>query len=451
VAAIAFRLTKKQRQAVEMFGDAQRHTMLVGGSRSGKTFFIVRAIVVRALRSTGSRHVIWRQRSNACRASVWLDTFKKVMRICFPNVETTPHSQDGYEEFPNGAQIWFAGLDDKERVEKILGMEFATVYLNECSQIAYGSALMALTRLAQKAPGIQNRFYCDLNPTSTAHWTYKLFIEHKDPISGQPLDPSEYAWMRMNPDDNTENIDPMYLKALNALPERLRKRFREGAYVAELDGALWTIERIEKTRIDVTDLPLSLHRVTVSVDPSGSKGKEDQRSDEIGLNVAAKKDEHFFVLNDASGRFSPEEWGAIACRLRRDHHADKIIGEKNFGGDMVRAVIQAAERNAPFKTVTATRGKVVRAEPVAALWEQGNAHLVGTFPKLEEQMLAFSTSGYMGELSPDRADAMIWNGHELMFPSETDDGLLAFYEKWHDGMAQAQREGHEFNLSEVKF
>ena len=434
-----------------MFGGLQRHTMLVGGSRSGKTFFIVRAIVIRALRSPGSRHVIWRFRYNACRASVWLDTFAKVMRLCFPHIEVTPHSQDGYVEFPNGAQLWFAGLDDKERVEKILGMEFASVYLNECSQIAYASALMALTRLAQLAPNISNRFYCDLNPTSTAHWTYKLFVAHVDPLSGKPLDPKQYAWMRMNPIDNQDNIDGDYMASLDAMPERLRKRFLEGEYVAELDGALWTIESIEKTRIDVTDLPLSLDRVTVSVDPSGSKGKEDQRSDEIGLNVAAKKDEHFFVLNDASGRFSPEEWGAIACRLRKDHQADKIIGEKNFGGDMVRAVIQAAERNAPYKTVTATRGKVVRAEPVSALWDQGNGHLVGSFPKLEEQMLAFSTAGYMGELSPDRADAMIWNGHELMFPTETDDGLLAFYEKWHDGMAMAQKEGREFNLSELRF
>lgn len=448
---MAFKLTHKQKQATAMFGGAQRHTMLVGGSRSGKTFFIVRAIVVRALRATGSRHVIWRYRYNACRASVWLDTFTKVMRLCFPDVEVTPHSQDGYVEFPNGAQIWFAGLDDKERVEKILGMEFATVYLNECSQIAYTSALIALTRLAQLCPGLANRFYCDLNPTSTAHWTYKLFIEHKDPLSGAALDPDEYAWMRMNPDDNTDNIDAAYLKSLNALPERLRKRFREGAYVAELDGALWTIERLEKTRIDITEMPLSLDRIVVSVDPSGSKGKEDQRSDEIGLSVCAKSGDHFFVKHDASGRYSPEEWGALACRLRRDNGADKIIGEKNFGGDMVRAVIQAAERTAPYKTVTATRGKVIRAEPVAALWEQGNGHLVGSFPKLEEQMLAFSTAGYMGELSPDRADAMIWAGHELMFPAETDDGLLAFYEKWHDGMAQAQSDGRDFSLAEVKF
>lgn len=450
MAQIAFRLTKKQRQAVEMFGGLQRHTMLVGGSRSGKTFFIVRAIVTRALRSPGSRHVIWRFRYNACRASVWLDTYKKVMRLCFPNVVSTPHSQDGYEELPNGAQIWFAGLDDKERVEKILGMEFATVYLNEVSQITYASALIALTRLAQQAPGLVNRFYCDLNPTSTAHWTYKLFVAHLDPLSGKPVDPKAYAWMRMNPIDNQDNIDGDYMASLDAMPERLRKRFLEGEYVAELDGALWTIESLERTRIDLGELP-TLERMVVSVDPSGSKGDEDRRSDEIGITLCGRGESHFFMIKDASGRFGPEEWGAIASRLRRDEGADKIIGEKNFGGDMVRAVIQASDRNAPYKAVTATRGKVIRAEPVAALWDQDNGHIVGKWPKLEEQMLAFSTAGYLGERSPDRADSMIWAGHELMFPSSTDTGLLDFYEKWHEGMANAQREGRDFNLAEVKF
>lgn len=417
--------------------------MLVGGGRSGKTFFIVRAIVIRALKASGSRHVVWRMRYNACRASVWLDTFPKVMRLCFPDVVVTPHTQDGYVSLPNGSEIWFAGLDDKERVEKILGMEFITVYLNECSQIAYSSMLMALTRLAQKCPGLQARFYCDLNPTTTTHWTYKLFVEHVDPLSGKPVNPNEYRWMRINPSDNLDNIDGAYLDALDSMPERMRKRFLEGAYVADIEGALWTVETLERSRILAADCP-KFDRIVVSVDPSGCKGKEDQRSDEVGISVTATAQSKFFVLADASGRYSPEQWGVVAARLFATHDADRIIGETNYGGDMVRAVIQAANPNVPFKMVTATRGKVVRAEPVAALWEQGKAFLVGSFPKMEEQMLAFSTAGYLGDRSPDRADAMIWGGHELMF-NNTTTGLIDFYNEWNRANA------NNIDISEARF
>lgn len=422
-----FRLTLKQEEALNLFVGPQRFTMLVGGGRSGKTFFIVRAIVIRALRAKGSRHCIWRMRANACRASIWLDTFTKVMRLCFPEVKVTTHSQDGYVSFPNESEIWFAGLDDKERVEKILGMEFATVYFGECSQIPYSSVLVALTRLAQRCPEIKNRAYFDLNPSTTAHWTCLLFVQHKDPVTRLPLkNPHEYKWLRMNPVDNLDNIDPAYLEQLASMPERYRKRFLDGAYVAEIDGALWTPDILAKQRIEIQELPERLERVVVSVDPSGCTGDEDYRSDEIGITVTARTESKGFLLADASGRYSPEKWGALACRLYANHEADTVVGEINYGGDMVRATVQAADRNVPFKKVTATRGKVVRADPISALYEKGDIFHVGSFPLLEEQLCAFSVSGYLGDRSPDRADSAIWGFHELML-GESDTGLLEFY------------------------
>src|SRR5690349_24742953 len=104
--------------------------MLFGGSRSGKTFLHVRNIVARALKAPHSRHAIFRFRFNSVKNSVVLDTFPKVMRLAFPQVSFKLDKTDWYVRFPNGAEIWFAGLDDKERAEKVLGMEFATVYFN---------------------------------------------------------------------------------------------------------------------------------------------------------------------------------------------------------------------------------------------------------------------------------------------------------------------------------
>src|SRR3990167_9564272 len=411
----SFELTARQVEANELLAGPQRHTMLVGGARSGKTFLLTRAIVVRALRGDGSRHAIVRFRYKAVRASVWLDTLPKVLALCFPGLVVESQRQDGYVKFPNDSEIWFGGLDDKERVEKILGQEYSTLYFNECSQIPYSSVLVALTRVAQQIPGLTNRVYYDLNPTGTGHWTYRQFVEHRDPITLLAAqEPDNYKHAYINPNDNRANIDGAYLRSLELLPERQRKRFFAGLYVAEVDGALWTLDGIERCRVEADDLP-EMRRVVVAVDPSGSSGPDDKRSDEIGIVVVGLGlDSKGYVLADLSGRYGPEKWGKIAVDAVRDHKADRIVAEKNFGGDMVRAVIHSVNRNAPFKDVTASRGKAVRAEPVAALYEQGRILHVGRLSELEDQLTNFSTAGYLGERSPDRADALVWAATELM-------------------------------------
>lgn len=138
-----------QEAARRLLEGSQRYTCLAGGTRSGKTFLIVRAIVMRALQEKGSRHAILRFRANAARASIALGTLPQVVQLCFPGILLKEHRQDGYFALPNGSRIWIGGLDDKDRVEKILGLEYATVFLNEASQIPYSSALIAFTRLAQ--------------------------------------------------------------------------------------------------------------------------------------------------------------------------------------------------------------------------------------------------------------------------------------------------------------
>src|ERR1017187_5161248 len=202
----SFELTERQREGNKLLTGPQRHTLIVGGSRSGKTFLLVRAVLIRALRSPGSRHAIIRLRSNAVRESIWLDTLPKCARLCFPGLRMTAREQYGFMTLPNGSEIWVAGLDDKERVEKILGKEFATMYFNECSQIGYASVATALTRLAQKADGLQNRAYYDLNPCGTGHWTYRLFFEGKSPESMERLpDPENYRSLYINPGHNAAN------------------------------------------------------------------------------------------------------------------------------------------------------------------------------------------------------------------------------------------------------
>lgn len=428
-----FKLTAKQVEGNRLLGSPAQHVMLYGGSRSGKTFLTVRAIVMRAIKAPGSRHAIFRFRFNHVVRSVGLDTLPKVMRLCFPGIKYKPDQSEWIFRIFIGdavSEIWLCGLDDKDRTEKVLGQEFATTYFNECSQIPYQSVIMAHTRLAQRvmqtAPEkkpLKLRAYYDCNPPGTAHWSYRVFIEKRDPKTKLPLpDPEEYTSLVMNPSDNADNLDPAYIKMLRNLPERQRKRFFDGRFVADLDNALWTLEMIEAGRHPKDKALPDFKRVVVAVDPSGASGDEDERSDEIGIVAAAEGvDGHYYVLEDASLRASPEKWARRAVLAMNTHKADRIVAERNFGGAMVAFTLKSVDDKIAFKEVVASRGKVQRAEPIAALYEKGLVHHLTTdkdgrpvdLSDLEDQLVNFTTAGYMGDRSPDRADALIWALSEI--------------------------------------
>ncbi len=395
---------------------------LGGGARSGKTFLLVMAVCARALKEPNSRHAIFRFRLNALVSSVVRDTLPKVFKLKWPDLwELCKYNgQDNFLTLPNGSEIWFAGLDDKDRTEKILGMEFATLYFNECSQIPYASVIIALTRLAQKTKSLTLKAYYDFNPPSKIHWTYLLFVKKINPDTKRPhRHEFDYSFYLINPADNRDNLDPKYLQMLDALPEKARNRFLLGRFADDSDGALWTEEVLANNRILNEELPEFL-RVIIAVDPSGCSGPEDMRSDEVGVAVASLgTDGKAYLLEDLSGRYAPEEWAKIASDAFERHNADTIVAEKNYGGDMVRAVLQTQNPDLPCKLVNATRGKVIRAEPIAALYEKQKILHVGYFTEVEDQLCAMSLSGYQGMKSPDRADAVIWAMTEL-FPRLTE-------------------------------
>lgn len=443
---MSVRLTPKQEKANEILGSDARHIMLYGGSRSGKTFLLVRAMVTRALRFK-SRHAVLRFRFNHVKNSVVYDTLPKVMETCFPGVgqHCKLDKSDWFYAFPNGSEIWFGGLDDKERTEKILGQEYATIFLNECSQIPWASRNMAMTRLAQKVDGLRLKAYYDCNPPGQGHWTYKLFVGKRHPDTRQLVkNPEDYAAFVINPKDNEANLPPEYLRELDALPERMKLRFLLGQFSSDADSALWTIELIEQSRFNGTELP-AMQRIAVAVDPSGCAGPEDKRSDEVGIVVVGiGTDGKGYILEDLSGRFGPAEWGNVVVRAWQRHSADAVVAETNFGGAMVQAVIRTAASEAgvtvPFREVVASRGKIVRAEPISALFEQERVVMAGVFPVLEDQLCAMTTAGYVGDKSPDRADAMIW-GCAHLFPglSRRAEGEFSARPRVITGYAQSKR------------
>lgn len=422
----SFKLTAKQAAANGLLASPARHIMLFGGSRSGKTFLIVRAIIVRALKAPSSRHVSLRFRFGHIKSSIVYDTFPKVMKLCFPSVDYELSKSDWFVRFPNEAEYWFGGLDDKERTEKILGNEFATIHLNECSQVPWNSRNIAVTRLAQlvhedlgeKRP-LPLKMYYDENPPDKGHWTYKLFKSKQDPESKRPLaDAEDYASIQMNPQDNLENLGADYLKTLQGLSARLQTRFLRGEFREAAPNALFVDENIDRWRA-LDGIPEML-RVVVAVDPSGADDDDNQDNDDIGIVVCGLGiDGNGYVLEDLTCKAGPATWGRVVAQAYERHQANAVVAEINFGGAMVKHVIHSARARTPFREVRASRGKAVRAEPISSLCETGKVRLAGQFPQLEDELYAFTTHGFVGDHSPNRADAMIWGMSDL-FPQLLD-------------------------------
>ena len=423
-----FNLTTTQKAARQVLNSEATHICLAGGSRSGKTFLIVRQMLIRAGKAPGSRHAIFRFTFSSIKSAIVYDTLPKVLMMCFPHLpplDTMLNKTDWFMKLPNGSEIWFGGLDTPERAEKLLGNEYATVAFNETSQIPWGSYMLALTRLAQNTQGaLKLKSYVDLNPDSKRGWVYQRFVAKRDPISKAPSPrPFDFGFYLMNPEGNKENLPAEYMEILNAMPTKERNRYLLGQFSEDSDGALWTEELLHQQRVlgQEGTLPDWL-RIVIAVDPSGASGPEDFRSDEIGIVVIALgTDGKAYLLEDLSGRYGPggeNGWGAVVANAYERHNADRVVGEKNFGGDMVRFVIHAENPDIPYTAVTASRGKVVRAEPVSFLYEQEKIFHVGHFPELEDQLCSMNQSGYVGIKSPDRMDALVWAITEL-FPKIT--------------------------------
>jgi phage terminase large subunit len=241
-------LTKKQKEALDVVSSGAHNILLYGGARSGKTFFTCLVIVYLAAKYDGSRHLIARLRYAHARNSIWLDTLKNVIEYMGLSAAVKWNETDHYVKIGN-SEIWVDGLDDRDRVDKILGREYATIYLNEVSQIPWQTVTTVMTRLAQKIEGFRNKAFYDCNPPSKHHWSYKLFILGEDPETGEKVkNRKHYACLRLNPGDNRENLPDGYIEeVLEPLPDDKRRRFLLGEY-GDSAGAVFTdwdvIERI---------------------------------------------------------------------------------------------------------------------------------------------------------------------------------------------------------------
>lgn len=220
--------------------------------------------------------------------------------------------------------------------------------------------------------------------------------------------------------DNAANLAAPFLRQIEDRygGTRLGRQELEGEVLEDIPGALWQRSTIDKNRRP--EAPVDLQRIIVAIDPATSS---DEGSDETGIvcvGMARDADGYNrgYVLADRSLRGPPDEWAKAAVALYREFEADRIVAEKNQGGEMVEAVIRAADRNVPISLVHASRGKLIRAEPISALYEQNRVHHVGRFDELEDQMCIFSSDYDRANGSPDRLDALVW-GLSFLFDRMT--------------------------------
>jgi len=264
--SVVFRPTAAQRKALALLKSGAKHILLFGGSRSGKTAVLVMAIVFRALRYAGSRHLICRYRAKDARSSVLRETL-------FPWLDNTVGkgrykylAHESVVTLRNGSEIWIGGLGDREQADKILGHEYNTIYFNEISQLSYAAITTAYSRLAMRITGCRNLFFYDCNPTSPLHWAYKIFALKRTFLSGEPLEkPELYQSMLLNPNDNRDNLPCDYISdILDVLPEKQRARFRDGLWV-KAEGVIY--DRFDESMIVKTSsLPERFDRYAAGQD-----------------------------------------------------------------------------------------------------------------------------------------------------------------------------------------
>jgi len=230
--------------------------------------------------------------------------------------------------------------------------------------------------------------------------------------------------------ENRTNLAPAFLQQNIRKYEgtRLVRQELEAEILDDVPGALWTRGVIEASRACAAP---PLLRVVVAIDPAATSSED---ADETGIIVAGSdKQGQAWVLADASGRYPPAEWAKTAIAAYRSHRADRVVAEVNNGGEMVEATLRVIDPNVSFAAVRASRGKLTRAEPVAALYEQGRVHHLGVFPQLEDQMCGFVPADhrYLGRrltgCSPDRVDALVWALTDLLIEPMSDQGIYDLY------------------------
>jgi phage terminase large subunit-like protein len=369
-----------------------------GGRGSGKSHFFAELGVERCLLEPGTRMVCVREVQKSLRESVKLLIEDKIKSLSLSPMFNILHDRI---EAPGNGLILFQGMAD-HTAESIKSLEaFDVAYVEEAQTFTQRSLELLRPTIRERSSEI----WFSWNPRSASD-PVDAFLRGPEPPENSTVVRTSYLH---NP------FFPAVLEDERLLDERInRHRYGHiwlGEYEPMAIGAIWDRLTIHEGRRD--EAP-ELGRCVVAVDPAVSA---EPGSDYHGIVVCAEgTDGRGYVLEDGSRKGTPKQWATRAVALFDKHEADAIVIEINQGGDMVRHTLATVRPTVPIIEVRATKGKHVRAEPIAALYSLGRISHVGALPELEDQMCQMTAAGYEGEGSPDRVDALVWGLSEL-FPS----------------------------------
>lgn len=301
-------------------------------------------------------------------------------------------------EWSNGAVAYAFSAEDPESLR---GPQFGCAWSDEMAKWRYAQATFDMLQFGLRL-GSQPRQVITTTPRPTA-LIKRLMLEPTSVVT------------RAATEANAYHLAPTFLKGVLARYQdtRLGRQELDGEIIEDRPDALWSRALIESCR--VSEAP-SLARIVVAVDPPASSGK---RADACGIVAAGITGEGgiYVIADDTVSNATPAVWAAKAIALWRRLEADSLVAEVNQGGEMVRSVINEVDAGVPVVAVRASRGKWLRAEPVATLYEQGRVKHAGVFPALEDEMCDFGPSGLTSGRSPDRLDALVWAIASLTFTS----------------------------------
>lgn len=361
---------------------------------------------------------------DGCRLGVIAATFGDGRDICFEGesglIAVTPPScieiwnrSIGELRYKNGALFKLFSADEPDRMR---GFQFHRAWADELA--TYKGKTSQRDAAAEGVPGTPRPMLAQIELATRLKPTPQIVITTTPrplKLLREIIARSSTAITYGTTWENRANLAEEFVESMRNLYEgsRLGRQELMGEILEDVEGALWTGLLIEDQRLDPLKHTLPLFkRVVVAIDPAVTANK---RSSETGLIAAGLTyNNRAVVLEDGSGKYSPEGWADRATAMYHRWKASRIVGEKNNGGDMIETVLRsrADSRNLPIKLVDASKGKIVRAEPAAGLYEQKKVSHWGVFSKLEEQMTTYT--GEDGEESPDRMDALVWALFELM-------------------------------------
>ena len=371
--------------------------LILAGRGWGKTRTGASDIVLYALRNPNSQCAIIAPTAGDLRRVCFEGVSGIVKQIpdeCFEDGSRKSYNKTTSEiNLANGSKIMGFSASEPDRLR---GSQYHRAWCDELAAWRYPDAYDQLLFGLRLGDNPQVVITTTPRPTPLVRDLFKR--KHKDVHVTQG-----------NTFENEDNLAQSALDQFKDLYEgtRLGRQELYAEILEDVEGALWSHFQIEKARIKQEDIP-NMRRIVVAIDPAVTSNSN---SDETGIVIAGiGENDKYFILDDKSGKLSPDNWCRVAIEEFYRYNANIIVAETNNGGDLVEKILRTIDNNIPYKSVTATRGKMLRAEPVSALYEQEKVFHTKIFPQLEDQMCSYTGDS---RKSPDRLDALVWALTEL--------------------------------------